>query len=147
MSALFIRESVDSLCRDGPDAQYMQFKQKPYNFTTNTLKAYLSALSSSLSAFMISKTHISAQKTRGRQLNTKVCGSENAIFLLSFFLCSDHFVKQRYLENGSSSHRRFITKLMLITAQSFTTTQRLHSYKFILVDKTVLSSANLLSVA
>ena len=84
---------------------------------------------------MISKTHISAQKPRGRQLNTKVCGSENAIFLLSFFLCSDHFVKQRYFENGSSSHRHFITKLMLITARSFTTTQRLHSYKFILVDK------------
>ena len=88
---------------------------------------------------MISKTHISAQKPRGRQLNTKVCGSENGIFLL----CSDHFVKQRYLENGSSSHRHFIMKLMLITARSFTTTQRLHSYKFILVDKTVLSSANL----
>ena len=35
---------------------------------------------------MISKTHISAEKPRGRQLNTKVCGSENAIFLLSFFL-------------------------------------------------------------
>ena len=34
-----IRESVDSLCRDGADMQYMQ--QKPYNFTTNTLKAYL----------------------------------------------------------------------------------------------------------
>ena len=34
-----IRESVDSLCRDGADAQYMQ---KPYNFTTNTLIAYLS---------------------------------------------------------------------------------------------------------
>ena len=36
---------------------------------------------------MISKTHISAQKPRGRQLNAKVCGSESAIFrLLSFFL-------------------------------------------------------------
>ena len=34
-----IRELVDSLCRDGADAQYMiYFKQKPYNFTTNTLK-------------------------------------------------------------------------------------------------------------
>ena len=53
-------------------------------------------------------------------------------------------VQQRYLENGSSTHRHFITKLMLITAQSFTTTQRLHGYEF---DKTVLSSARLLSVA
>ena len=36
---------------------------------------------------------------------------------------------------------------MFITARSFATTQRLHSYKFTLVDKTVLSSARLLSVA
>ena len=80
-----IRESVDSLCRDGADAQY--FKQKPYNFTTNTLKAYLRAQSSPLSAFMISKTHTSAQKSRGRQLNAKVCGSESSHFcLLSFFV-------------------------------------------------------------
>ena len=77
-----IRESVDSLCRDGDDAQYMQYliKQKPYNFTTNTQKAYLSIQASSLSAFVISKTHISGQKLRGRQLNAKVCGSESAIF-------------------------------------------------------------------
>ena len=31
---------------------------------------------------MISKTHISVQKLRGRQLNAKVCGSESAIFLI-----------------------------------------------------------------
>ena len=39
---------------------------------------------------MISKTHISAQQPRGKQLNAKVCGSESAIFrLLSFVLfCS-----------------------------------------------------------
>ena len=44
LTKLIIRESVNSLCRDGADAQYMQYlKQKPYNFTTNTLKAYLSA--------------------------------------------------------------------------------------------------------
>ena len=64
---------------------------------------------------MISKTHISAQKPRGRQINAKVCDSKSAIFLL----CSDHFVKERYLKNGSSSHRHFITKLILITARSF----------------------------
>ena len=33
-----IRESVDSLCRNGANAQYMQ-KQKLYNFTTNMLKS------------------------------------------------------------------------------------------------------------
>ena len=39
-----IRGLLDSLCRDGTDVQYMQYlKEKPYNFTTNTLKAYLSA--------------------------------------------------------------------------------------------------------
>ena len=31
---------------------------------------------------MISKTHTSAQKPRGRQLNAKVCGCESAIFRL-----------------------------------------------------------------
>ena len=57
-------------------------KQKPYKFTTNTLKAYLnaSAQPSSLSAIMISKTHIVAQRPRGRQLNAKVCSSESAFF-------------------------------------------------------------------
>ena len=63
-------------------------KQKPYNFTTNTQKAYLSAQASSFSAFLISKTHISGQKLRGRQLNTKVSGSKSAIFLrYDFFSC------------------------------------------------------------
>ena len=33
---------------------------------------------------------------------------------------------------------------MFITARSFATTQRLHSHKFTLVDKTVLSSARLI---
>ena len=79
----YIRESVDSLCRDGADAQYMQYLSKNrINFTTNTQKAYLSVQASSLSAFLISKTHISGQKPRGRQLNTKVCGSKSTIFLI-----------------------------------------------------------------
>ena len=77
-----IRESVDSLCRDGADVQYNAIlKQKPYNFTTNTQKAYLSVQTSSLSAFVISKTHTSGQKPRGKQLNAKVCG--NTLWLLS----------------------------------------------------------------
>ena len=69
-----------------PTPIYAILKQKPYYLTTNRLKAYLSIQASSLSAFVISKTHISGQKPRGRQLNTKVCGSESAIFrILSFF--------------------------------------------------------------
>ena len=51
---------------------------------------------------MISKTHISAQKPRGRQLNAKVCGSQSAIFLI--LLSSDHYVLSRNfwspLKNG-----------------------------------------------
>ena len=35
---------------------------------------------------MISKTHISVQKLRRRQLNAKVYGSESAIFLILSFL-------------------------------------------------------------
>ena len=41
---------------------------KPYNFTTNMLKAYLSTQPSSLSAIMINKNHIVTQKPHGRQL-------------------------------------------------------------------------------
>ena len=37
-------------------AIYAILKQKPYNITTNKLKAYLSAQTSSLSTFVISKT-------------------------------------------------------------------------------------------
>ena len=54
-------------------------KQKPYNFATNTLKAYLSAQLPSLSAFVIWKTHIVAQKPRGKQLNAKMWDSKSAI--------------------------------------------------------------------
>ena len=100
---------------------YAILKQKPYNFSTNTLKAYLSAQPSSLSAFMISKTHIGAQEPRERQLNAEVCGSESAIF--SFLPQSS----ERYLENGSSSQRHFTTKLMLITARSFTVSVAINS--------------------
>ena len=87
---------------------------------------------------MISKTHISGQKPRGRQLNAKVCSSKSTIFriLSSFFLSLFRpLVKRRQLENGSSTHLDFSTKRMLITALSFPTTQRLHSFKFTLVNK------------
>ena len=83
---------------------------------------------------MISKTHISDQKLRGRQLNSKVCDSKSAIFRILSFLLRLLF-KQRYLAKCLRTHRHFITKLMLITAQSSTTTQRLHSFKFTLVNK------------
>ena len=101
----------------------------PNNFTTYTLKAYLSTQPSSLSAFMISKTHIVDQKPCRRQLNAKVCGCDNAIFVI-FLVKLDHCVQQRYLENGLSTHRHFCTKLMHITAQNSTTTQCLHSFIF-----------------
>ena len=109
------------------------FEQKPYSFTTNTLKAYLSAQPFSLSAFLISKTHIVVQKPHRRQLNAKVCGSKSAIYaILSFFLlsplCSTMISWELFKYSPS-----FSTKLMLITAWSSTTTQRL---KFSLVNKT-----------
>ena len=59
----------------------MQYLSKNhYTFATFMLKAYLSTQPSSLSAFMISKTPTAAQKSHGRQLNAKVCGSKSAIF-------------------------------------------------------------------
>ena len=85
-----------------------------------------------MSAFVISKTHMSSQKPRRRQLNTKMYTCH---FSYSFFLsCQDHDVQQRYLKNGLSAHRHFCTKLMLISARSSTTTRRLHSFKFTLVN-------------
>ena len=126
-------QSVDSLCRDGADAQYAILKQKPYNFTTNTQKPYLSIQASSLSTFVISKTHISGQKPRGRQLNAKVCDSKSAIFRLLFVQPS--IMQQRYLANGLSTYRHFSTKLILLTTRSSTSTQRLDSFKFTLVNK------------
>ena len=53
------RESVDSVCRDGADMQYIYaiLKQLPYNFTTNTTpKAYINTQPFSLCTFVISKT-------------------------------------------------------------------------------------------
>ena len=84
---------------------------------------------------MISKTHISGQKPHGRQLNKKVCGSKNAIFVIlsssSLFrpLCQTTITQKRL------KHVDFSTKRMLITACSFPTTQRLHSLQFTLVNK------------
>ena len=46
-------------------------KRKWYNFATKILQAFLSAQASSLSAFVISKTRIVAQKPQGRQLTAK----------------------------------------------------------------------------
>ena len=68
--------------------QYLS--KKLYSFTTNMLKAYLSTQTSSLSAFMTSKTHIVAQKPHGLQLNAKECNGSKSAILLSLFrlLCS-----------------------------------------------------------
>ena len=55
--ALVLRELVDSLCRNGADAQYMQYLNKSRITSPQTLKAYLSNQASSLSGFVISKTH------------------------------------------------------------------------------------------
>ena len=121
-----IRESVDSLCRDGADAQiYAILKQKPYNFTTNTLKAYLSAQASSLSAFVISKTHISGQKPHGRQLNRKVCGSKSAIFvilLLSFFLSL--FLRPSLQCQTGNDNSKTVQALTFILARNGCSSQR-----------------------
>ena len=88
-----IRESVDSLCRDGADAQYMQYLSKSCITSPQTRKkAYLSIQACSLSAFVISKTDITGQKPRGRRLNAKVCDSKSAIFriLSSYDFCSNN---------------------------------------------------------
>ena len=52
------------------------------------------------------------------------------VFFLSCPLCSTTISRKR-------THRHFRTKLMLIAARSSTTTQGLHSFKFILVNKAI----------
>ena len=66
------------------NAQYMQISNL-YNFTTNILKAY----TFNCPAFQIEcsydQTLVITQKPHGRQLSTKVSGSERTIFY-SFFV-------------------------------------------------------------
>ena len=79
-------QSVHSLCRDGTDTQYMQYLSESCETSP---KYALSTQPSSLSAFMISKTHIVAQKPHGIQLNAK-CAVVHVPYILSLFrpLCS-----------------------------------------------------------
>ena len=71
---------------------------------------------------MISKTHISAQQPRGRQLNVKVCGSESAIFLILSSITAPQdahkrLVLQVYLGLNtlefSAIHRSFVSRLQV----------------------------------
>ena len=128
--------SVDSLCRN----IYAILKQKPYNFTINILKVYLSSQTSCLSVFVISKTYISGQKPRGRQPNAKVCSSKSAIFV--FFLYYNHFVQTTISCKQFKYSPSFSTKLMLITSMELYITQRLHSFKFTLVNKNHLQHSD-----
>ena len=65
-----------------------------------------------------------------------MCDSKSAIFLIfSFFLSCYDFCSNNDIANYLSTHCHFSTKLILITTPSSTSTQRLHSFKFILVNK------------
>ena len=66
-----------------------------------------------LSFFVISKTHISAQKPRGRQPNAKVCGRESAIFLiLSSSSSSSFFVTTICSNNDNSKTVQVLTVIL-----------------------------------
>ena len=69
---------------------------------------------------MISKTHISGQKPRGRQLNKKVCGSKKSHFCYSFFFLS--FFVQTTLSNNNNSKK--VQALTLILARNGCSSQR-----------------------
>ena len=67
---------------------------------------------------MISKTHMSGQKPRGRQLNAKVCDSKSAIFcLLSYF-----FLRYDFCSNNGNS--KTVQALTLILARNGCSSQR-----------------------
>ena len=58
-----IRELVDSLCKDGADAQYIQCLSKSRILSPQMLKPNLSTQPSSLSTFMISQKLIELPKS------------------------------------------------------------------------------------
>ena len=67
---------------------------------------------------MISNTHTSGQKPRGRQLNAKVCDSKSAIFrLLSYF-----FLRYDFCSNNDNS--KTVQALTLILARNGCSSQR-----------------------
>ena len=68
---------------------------------------------------MISKTHISGQKPRGRQLNAKVCDSKSAIFRL---LSSYFFLRYDFCSNNDNS--KMVQALTLILARNGCSLQR-----------------------
>ena len=90
--------------RNREESRKQIFQQKPYNFTTNTLKAYLSAQAVSSSAFVISKTFISGQKPRRRQLSPKV-GVAKVSFFVFFLFCV-------YCASAPSLHREATDSLI-----------------------------------
>ena len=90
---------------------------------------YLIIQASSLSAFVISKTHVSGQKPLGRQ---QKCAIAKVPFCAFFHTT---FVQTTITQNSSSTRLDFSTQEMLITACSFPMTQRLHSLKFTVVYK------------
>ena len=83
--------------------------------------AYLSAQASSLSTFVISKTLISGQKPRGRQLNAKVCDSKSIFRLLSSFFLS-FFVHYDLCSNNDNS--KMVQALTMMIAQNRCSSQR-----------------------
>ena len=106
--------------------QYLS--KKLHNFTTNTLKAYLSIQPSS-GCFYDQQDSLCCPKASQK---TTVCGNEkSAIFsLVQITLFNNNNSKKK----GSSIHCNFSMKLMLTTAWSSITTQHLRSFK-ITVDK------------
>ena len=96
----YIRESVDSLCRDGVDAQYMQYLSKSpitshhkyakrlFNRPTFLFECFYYQLDSLLVYSLV------GQKPRGRQLKARVCGSESAILSHCY-----HYVQQTISSN------------------------------------------------
>ena len=134
------RELVDSLCRDG-DAQYMQYLSK--NHITSPQTRLFKCLVFLYECHYDQQDSYKCPKAIQKTAKCKSVWLQKCDFSSSLFFS----VQQQYLKNSLSTHCHFITKLMLITARGFMTIQHLHSYKFTLVDKTVHSSAWLLSIA
>ena len=123
--------------RDGADAQYMQYLSK--NRITSPQLGYVKnlfkrpdVLFECLCGQQDSYKWPKAMRKTAKPENVR---SWKCHFSYSCFFLRSAFNFSRYLANALSTHRHFSTKLILVTTRSSTTTQRLHTFKFTLVNK------------
>ena len=125
----YLSESVDSLCRDGADTHYPQYLLISKSRITLPQIRYKLIQVPWRPLWVLYNQKDSYKRPKA----TRKTAKRKSVLILSFLLRP--LFSEWYLANGLSGHHHFSTKLMLITPRSSTITQRLHSFKFTLVNK------------